>query len=443
MLVSNNMGCLYPRNNMPSLENYLHKFKTHTSLALAKLMLLTSVLSSTETAEAQVGDVPNPLVDTLPMTGMDTWLRLVVDTINDLPLESNNTNLPGMFAPIDPQEESSLATLPIMHQTQSETHSRIYVTSLNNQTLNLRSGAGTSYAVVGTLKPDQRLELIDESGDWYTVRIEDGDTAYVAGWLVKTIEETFVIDDEPDMQSVANNDTSNVDETEITVADGLDITTIAEAFDGAQTFEVNGVLFPETVPFYNRLNTQTISVNQESVIYDMDGQPLSIGVYESPPNIDPDLLFQYGERLINGEQVKIRYVVGVVCYIVDGEGKMYLTTMGESGVVGTVFLHDVAYNLEGVDVSGQVVTPQSGSFDYQTLYRDNVLYGYDGNPTVQSGDMVLVAVLENVDISNFGRQFITESNQGQSITAILQNPYGDGEPNNQNLMGVGLIYRAS
>ncbi|MBO8129535.1 MAG: SH3 domain-containing protein [Peptococcaceae bacterium] len=51
--------------------------------------------------------------------------------------------------------------------------------------VNLRSGPGTSYAVVGEVKYGDRLPVLGSSGDWVKIRRGDGQAAWIAGWLVQ------------------------------------------------------------------------------------------------------------------------------------------------------------------------------------------------------------------------------------------------------------------
>lgn len=56
-----------------------------------------------------------------------------------------------------------------------------------NSAVNLRQGPGTSYAVVATAVRGsgcEPLTVISRSGDWYQVRLADGRTGWVAGWLL-------------------------------------------------------------------------------------------------------------------------------------------------------------------------------------------------------------------------------------------------------------------
>ncbi|MGB9791721.1 MAG: SH3 domain-containing protein [Thermacetogeniaceae bacterium] len=56
-----------------------------------------------------------------------------------------------------------------------------------NSAVNLRQGPGANYAVVGTAVRGsgcEPLTVISRSGDWYQVRLADGRTGWVAGWLL-------------------------------------------------------------------------------------------------------------------------------------------------------------------------------------------------------------------------------------------------------------------
>lgn len=55
--------------------------------------------------------------------------------------------------------------------------------SVNEDTINLRSGPGTTYDKVGTASRGQQMEVLSQTGEWYKVKYQ-GQTAWVAGWLV-------------------------------------------------------------------------------------------------------------------------------------------------------------------------------------------------------------------------------------------------------------------
>jgi len=62
--------------------------------------------------------------------------------------------------------------------------------------LNVRGGPGTGYAVVGTVHNGDRLQVLGSSGDWYKIKLPDGGTGWVAGWLVD-VEKVAVSDGGP------------------------------------------------------------------------------------------------------------------------------------------------------------------------------------------------------------------------------------------------------
>lgn len=55
--------------------------------------------------------------------------------------------------------------------------------------VNTRSGAGTSYPVVAKVNKDSKMLILDEQNDWYRVKLEDGKLAWVANWVVDVREE--------------------------------------------------------------------------------------------------------------------------------------------------------------------------------------------------------------------------------------------------------------
>ena len=59
-----------------------------------------------------------------------------------------------------------------------------YVTA--NPYVNIRSCASTSCDIVATAQNGEALAVIDDSGDWYEVVLENGETAFIAGFLAST-----------------------------------------------------------------------------------------------------------------------------------------------------------------------------------------------------------------------------------------------------------------
>jgi len=55
---------------------------------------------------------------------------------------------------------------------------------VNNASINIRSGAGTEYAVVTTAPKGAKLTMLEESGSWYRVKTSDGKEGWVRNDLV-------------------------------------------------------------------------------------------------------------------------------------------------------------------------------------------------------------------------------------------------------------------
>ncbi|MFD2369824.1 SH3 domain-containing protein [Brevibacillus sp. GCM10020057] len=58
-----------------------------------------------------------------------------------------------------------------------------YVTTINPDT-NIRSGPGTEHAVVSHAQPGEKYAIVSKNGDWFQVTLGNGETGYIAGWLV-------------------------------------------------------------------------------------------------------------------------------------------------------------------------------------------------------------------------------------------------------------------
>jgi len=50
--------------------------------------------------------------------------------------------------------------------------------------VNVRNGPGTTNAVIGQVSQGERLPFLEQSGDWLRVKLSNGSTGWVAGWLV-------------------------------------------------------------------------------------------------------------------------------------------------------------------------------------------------------------------------------------------------------------------
>ena len=63
-----------------------------------------------------------------------------------------------------------------------------------SSSLNIRKGAGTTYAIVGSLKPKEEFEIIGETSGWYKIRTYTNISGYVSKEYVKQIEYAEIED---------------------------------------------------------------------------------------------------------------------------------------------------------------------------------------------------------------------------------------------------------
>lgn len=55
---------------------------------------------------------------------------------------------------------------------------------INGTAVNIRSGPGTTFSVITTLRLNTRVEVLERGKDWHGVRLQDGRTGFVsAPWL--------------------------------------------------------------------------------------------------------------------------------------------------------------------------------------------------------------------------------------------------------------------
>ncbi len=57
------------------------------------------------------------------------------------------------------------------------------ITVLNPDT-NVRTGPDTKYDIVGRVQAGETYEIVTQSGDWFQIKLANGQTGYIAGWLV-------------------------------------------------------------------------------------------------------------------------------------------------------------------------------------------------------------------------------------------------------------------
>ena len=57
------------------------------------------------------------------------------------------------------------------------------------EAVNARADAGTNYPVVERVPQKSPMVIMDEKDDWYRVKLESGNIAWVASWVVRVQEE--------------------------------------------------------------------------------------------------------------------------------------------------------------------------------------------------------------------------------------------------------------
>lgn len=62
-----------------------------------------------------------------------------------------------------------------------------------SSTLNIRKGPGTTYAVVGSLKPNEEFKILAETSEWYKIKTNNNIVGYVSKEYAKNIEYAKVV----------------------------------------------------------------------------------------------------------------------------------------------------------------------------------------------------------------------------------------------------------
>lgn len=118
-------------------------------------------------------------------------------------------------------------------------------------TTNLRKGPGLEYEIVAKAKAGTSYPIIGSKGEWYKVTLSSGNTAYVANWVVETVESSG---SQPTSNNGQNQENANkpsggqdkeaivniVDTTNLRKGPGLDYEIVAKARAG-ETFPVVGL----------------------------------------------------------------------------------------------------------------------------------------------------------------------------------------------------------
>ncbi|GAB6179779.1 N-acetylmuramoyl-L-alanine amidase [Desulfotomaculum defluvii] len=106
--------------------------------------------------------------------------------------------------------------------TTGQTSTKIAV--VTGDTLNVRSGPGTTNSIVGTMKKGDRLTLLGQSGDWYKIQ-GTTTTGWVASWLVAIQNKTVTSNPAPTSQvePPSTDKTASSNQVAIINADNLNL----------------------------------------------------------------------------------------------------------------------------------------------------------------------------------------------------------------------------
>ena len=83
--------------------------------------------------------------------------------------------------PVDVETDGSQAT---------NSNSSASFVEMGNTSTNIRSLPSTEGEVIYTAQPGEKFEFIENSEDWYHIRIDENTTGYVAAWVSSIVEET-------------------------------------------------------------------------------------------------------------------------------------------------------------------------------------------------------------------------------------------------------------
>ncbi len=72
----------------------------------------------------------------------------------------------------------------------SETAQAEKIAVVSGSSVNVRSGPGTTNGIVGQVVQGDSLAVLEQSGEWYRVKLSNGGTGWIAGWLVSIKQAT-------------------------------------------------------------------------------------------------------------------------------------------------------------------------------------------------------------------------------------------------------------
>ncbi|MCJ8007935.1 N-acetylmuramoyl-L-alanine amidase [Lederbergia wuyishanensis] len=80
-----------------------------------------------------------------------------------------------------------------LYKTTNSTNKIESLVSVVANGVHLRSGPGTNHPIIGYTKSGDTFSLIETKGDWKRIRLKNGKSAWIAGWLVSSQQESIKI----------------------------------------------------------------------------------------------------------------------------------------------------------------------------------------------------------------------------------------------------------
>jgi N-acetylmuramoyl-L-alanine amidase len=96
--------------------------------------------------------------------------------------------------------------------------------------VHIRSGPGTDHSIIGFTTSGDTYSLIESSGDWHKVSLEDGSSGWIAGWLTDAGSSTEKTEKTPEPEEDAKPD--NKTEVEETKSGTAGVSTTNQSLSG-------------------------------------------------------------------------------------------------------------------------------------------------------------------------------------------------------------------
>lgn len=188
--------------------------------------------------------------------------------------------------------------------------------TINASSVNLRSGAGTSYKVIGTLGKGCKVDVIDASGTWYKVNTAENKTGWVSKKYVTLGQGAAAISNSQVPTSRGGARESTTDAEIVIYAKGYLNTRYAYGGNGPNSFDCSG---------FTKYVFKNFGINLNRIAADQAKQ----GIWVSKDNLKiGDLVFfdtNGGNNYINHAGIYIGN--GQFIHASSGSGKVVITDM--------------------------------------------------------------------------------------------------------------------